>query len=173
MRSANTTGENLERRTGDLSLVLPGMADEPPRTALEERQALLGHHVRLVARGLITAVFCYGSQGGLGKSRTILKTLAEGEISPILVNSHVTPLALYAALYRHRREEVVFFDDVDSMFGSMAHVGLLRSALWGDPRVVCYGSSRLDDLPPSFVFESRIIFAANVIPARMRPSTPC
>jgi hypothetical protein len=62
---------------------------------------------------------------------------------------------------------VIFFDDVDSMFGSMAHLGLLRSALWGHPRIVTYGSSQLPgDLPSSFEFTSRCLFAANVIPKR-------
>ena len=61
---------------------------------------------------------------------------------------------------------VIFFDDVDSIFGSMAHLGLLRSALWGTPRIVSYSSSQLADLPASFVFESRIIFCANVVPRR-------
>ena len=55
---------------------------------------------------------------------------------------------------------------MDSIFGSMSHLGLLRSALWGDPRVVTYGSSQLDDLPGSFIFESRLIFSGNVIPRR-------
>jgi hypothetical protein len=76
-------------------------------------------------------------------------------------------LALYGTLFRHRREEVLFFDDVDSMFGSMAHLGLLRSALWGNPRVVTYGSSQLpDELPASFETTARFVFAANVIPRK-------
>ena len=103
---------------------------------------------------------------GLGKSRTVLRTLAEEGISPVLVNSHITPLALYACLYFNRSYRVIFFDDVDSIFGSMAHLGLLRSALWGSPRIVTYGSSQLDDLPANFVFDSRLIFAANVIPRK-------
>ena len=142
------------------------VADESSLTALEERQALLAHHVRLLARGMSVGLLVFGSQGGLGKSRTILRTLADEGISPVLVNSHITPLALYACLYHNRAGKVVFFDDVDSIFGSMAHLGLLRSALWGDPRVVSYGSSQLDDLPSSFIFESRLIFAANVIPTK-------
>jgi hypothetical protein len=140
---------------------------DKPLTALEERQQLLSHHVRIVSRKLNHALFCFGAQGGLGKSRTILQTLDEEDIEPVLINSHVTPLALYSVLFRNRREEVLFFDDVDSMFASMAHLGLLRSALWGNPRVVCYGSSQLpDDLPPSFETTARFIFAANVIPKR-------
>ncbi len=142
------------------------VAEEPTLTALEERQNLLAHHVRLVARKLSNSLFVYGSQGGLGKSRTVLRTLANEGVSPVLVNSHITPLSLYATLYHNRSEQIIFFDDVDSIFGSMAHLGLLRSALWGDPRIVTYGSSQLDDLPGSFIFESRLIFSGNVIPRR-------
>jgi hypothetical protein len=140
------------------------VAEETTLTALEERQNLLAHHVRLVARKLSNSLFVYGSQGGLGKSRTVLQTLADEGVSPVLVNSHITPLALYATLYHNRSERIIFFDDVESIFGSMSHLGLLRSALWGDPRIVTYGSSQLDDLPASFIFESRIIFCGNVIP---------
>lgn len=142
------------------------VVEETTLTALEERQQLLAHHVRLLARGMSVGLFVYGSQGGLGKSRTVLRTLAEEGVSPVLVNSHITPLSLYTTLYFNRTNRVIFCDDVDSIFGSMSHLGLLRSALWGDPRVVTYGSSQLDDLPGSFVFESRIIFSANVIPRR-------
>jgi hypothetical protein len=140
--------------------------DEPTVTALEERQNLLAHHVKLVARGMSVGLFVFGSHGGLGKSRTVLRTLAEEGVSPVLVNSHITPLALYACLYHNRTGKVVFFDDVDSIFGSIAHLGLLRSATWGDPRIVTYGSSQLNDLPGSFLFESRVIFCGNVIPKR-------
>jgi hypothetical protein len=139
---------------------------EETLTALEQRQELLGHHVRLLARGMSLGLFVYGSQGGLGKSRTVLRTLAEEGVSPVLVNSHITPLSLYACLYHNRQGKVIFFDDVDSIFSSMAHLGLLRSALWGTPRIVSYSSSQLDDLPASFVFESRIVFCANVVPKR-------
>jgi len=139
-------------------------ATETLVTALEERQELLAHHVRLVCRKLNHALFVFGSQGGLGKSRTVLRVLDEEGIEPVLINSHITPLSLFATLFRHRREEVLFFDDVDAMFSSMAHLGLLRSALWGNPRVVTYGSSQLpDDLPSAFETTARFIFAANVI----------
>jgi hypothetical protein len=140
---------------------------EKPVTALEERQQLLAHHVRLVARKMNHALFVFGAQGGLGKSRTILQTLDEEGVEPILINSHITPLALYTTLFRFRGEETLFFDDCDSMYSSMPHLGLLRSALWGSPRTVCYGSSQLPDgLPSSFETTARMIFACNVIPRR-------
>jgi hypothetical protein len=140
---------------------------EVSKTPLEERQELLAHHVRLVARKMSHALFVFGSQGGLGKSRTILQTLEQEGCEPVLINSHITPLALYSALYRYRTEEIVFFDDCDSMYSSMAHLGLLRSALWGSPRIVTYGSSQLPDgLPTSFETTARFVFAANVVPRK-------
>jgi hypothetical protein len=160
-------------RTTALTLLMPSplitaqvVIEEEPLTALEERQNLLAHHVRLLARGMSVGLFVYGSQGGLGKSRTVLRTLSEEGVSPALVNSHITPLALYMTLYFNRTDRIIFFDDVDSIFGSMAHLGLLRSALWGHPRIVTYGSSQLNDLPGSFTFESRVVFCANVVPKR-------
>lgn len=137
-----------------------------PMTALEKKQQLLAHHVRLIARKMTSALFVFGSQGGLGKSRQVLRTLDECGISPVIINSHITPLALYGTLFQHRDDCVLFFDDTDSMYSSMAHLGLLRSALWGNPRIVCYGSSQLKDLPNSFEFTSSCIFAANVIPSK-------
>jgi hypothetical protein len=152
-----------------LNLITPTtgfITEEEPLTALEQRQELLAHHVRLLARGMSAGLFVYGSTGGLGKSRTVLRSLAEEGVSPVLVNSHITPLSLYTCLYHNRQGKVIFFDDVDSIFSSMAHLGLLRSALWGTPRILTYSSSQLDDLPASFVFESRLIFCANVVPKR-------
>jgi hypothetical protein len=155
-----------------LTLLMPSphdtqvVAEEEPLTALEERQNLLAHHVRLLARGMSVGLFVFGSQGGLGKSRTVLRTLADENVAPILVNSHITPLALYACLFHNRTGQVIFFDDVDSIFGSLGHLGLLRSALWGNPRVVTYGSSQLNDLPNSFTFDSRLVFCANVVPKK-------
>ena len=99
-----------------------GIFNERPLTDLEQRQQLLAHHVRLVARKMSHALFVFGAQGGLGKSRTILRTLEDEGVQPVLINSHVTPLALYSTLYLHRDEAVLFFDDVDSMYSSMAHL---------------------------------------------------
>ena len=89
-------------------------------TALEQRQQTLAHMVRMVARKVSHACSCYGSAGGLGKSSTILRTLDEEGVTPILVNSHITPLALYGTMFQHAGRQIIFFDDVDSMFSSMA-----------------------------------------------------
>jgi hypothetical protein len=100
----------------------------PPPTAREERQNLLAHHVRLVARKVVNGLFVAG-QGGLGKSHTISRTLAEEGVCPVLINSHITPLSLYAALFHNRADAVIWLDDADSIYTSMPVLGLLRSAV--------------------------------------------
>jgi hypothetical protein len=140
---------------------------EATPTALEEKQELLAHHVRIVARNKSNGLFVSGV-GGLGKSKTISETLASEGISPILINSHITPLSLYSALFYNRKDKIIWLDDCDAAYSSMQILGILRSALWGQgQRVVTYHSTQLpDDLPNSFEFTSRIIFCANCIPKR-------
>lgn len=138
-----------------------------PMTALEEKQDLLRHHVRMVCRGMSFGLFVAG-QHGVGKSKVISETVTAEGIVPVLANSHVTPLALYALLHQNRSGKVIWLDDADSLYSNMAILGLLRSALWGtsEGRVVTYLSSQLEGLPSSFEFDSRIIFTANTIPKR-------
>ena len=84
---------NLFPRNGK---ALPTPKVEPekfPDTSLEQKQQLLAHHVRMVARDSSFGLFVAGP-GGLGKSRTIQRTLQTEGVIPVLVNSHVTPLAL-------------------------------------------------------------------------------
>ena len=140
--------------------------DEVPATALEEKQQLLAHHVRLVARGMTNGLFVFGAKGGLGKTKVILQTLREEGVRALLLNGHITPLSLYTNLY-HNHEKLIFLDDADSLYRNLPALGILRSALWGDrnERLVTYNSSQID-LPSSFHFTGRIIFTANVLPTK-------
>ncbi len=143
---------------------VPAVPDFAP-TALEERQRLLAHHVRLVARGMANGLCVYGCRGGLGKTRVVLETLKEEGVEPVILTGHCTPLAMYMSLYEHP-ESVVFLDDCDAMFRNLPALGILRSALWeGEKgnRLVNYNSSQLK-IPSSFRFEGRVIFAVNALP---------
>ena len=143
---------------------VPAVPDFAP-TALEERQRLLAHHVRLVARGMANGLCVYGSRGGLGKTRVVLETLKEEGVEPVILTGHCTPLAMYMSLYEHP-ESVVFLDDCDAMFRNLPALGILRSALWeGEKgnRLVNYNSSQLK-IPSSFRFKGRVIFAVNALP---------
>ncbi len=147
--------------TVDSASVLPNIVP----TALEERQRLLAHHVRLVARGMANGLCIYGSRGGLGKTKVVLETLRSEGITPLVLNGHVTPLSLYTNLYEHQ-DAVVFGDDIDSIARNLPALGILRSALWGETnekRLVTYNSSQLK-IPSSFYFMGRIILALNALP---------
>ena len=146
-------------------LALPSRTARP--TSLEERQRLLAHHVRLVARGMANGLCVYGSRGGLGKTKVVLETLREEDVEPLVLNGHITPLSLYTNLCEHP-QSVVFLDDCDSLFRNLPALGILRSALWGETnekRLVTYNSSQLK-IPASFHFEGRVIFAINMLPSR-------
>ncbi|MCM2371063.1 hypothetical protein NB063_10625 [Rhodopirellula sp. ICT_H3.1] len=138
-----------------------------PETALEERQHLLSHHVRLVCQKLTHGLFVYGSRGGLGKTKIILRVLRQERIRPVLLNGHCTPLSLYTNLYNNS-DKVIFLDDCDSLYRNLPALGILRSALWGDSnrgRLVTYNSSQLE-IPNSFNFTGQIIFTANNLPSK-------
>ena len=138
-----------------------------PKTALEQRQEMLAHHVRLVTRKLSHALFVFGPTPGIGKTMTVLRTLEEENITPVLLNSHLSPMAFFETLYNFREGATLFLDDVDSVLNSMTHLGLLRSALWGKPRTVTYTSSALPKhLPSRFEFTSSVIICVNVVPAK-------
>ena len=142
------------------------VTEDTTLTALEERQNLLAHHVRLVARGMSTGLFVYGSQGGLGKSRTVLRTLADEGVSPVLVNSSYHA----ARLVRHPLSQSVGAGDLLRRRGQhlwlyvaprLAAVGSLGRSQGRHLRVVANlmtslarSSSRAD-----------LIFCGNVIPA--------
>jgi hypothetical protein len=154
------------KKDGQAAVPLPEPAiPRRPPTTLEERQRLLAHHVRLVARGMANGLCVYGSRGGLGKTKVVLETLKEEGVQPLVLNGHITPLSLYSNLLE-RPDAVLFLDDCDSLFRNLPALGILRSALWGETnekRLVTYNSSQLK-LPASFYFTGRVVFAVNVIP---------
>jgi hypothetical protein len=137
-------------------------------TSLERKQNTLADMTRMIARMQYHALFCI-SAGGTGKSRTVTRTLEDEGQETVLINSHCTALQLFRLMYQHSQNELIFvFDDVDGMFKSAVHLGLLRSALYGHPnRMVTYNSSQLpDDLPPAFETISRFVFLANQVPKK-------
>ena len=142
-------------------------APEIPSTALEEKQHLLAHHVRLVARKMTNGLFVYGHRGGLGKSRVILRTLADEGVRPVILTGHCTPLSLYTNLF-HQTDAIILLDDYDSLYRNLAALGILRSALWGETnsqRLVTYNSSQLE-IPSAFYFSGAIVFTANTLPRK-------
>ena len=137
-------------------------------TNLEQKQATLCNMVKMIARSQYHALFVV-SAAGVGKSYCITRTLEEEGQDVILLNSHATTLQTYRILFENRdNDAVLFFDDCDSLYRSASALGILRSALYGQPnRIVTYNSSQLpDDLPTRFETTARFIFCANQIPKK-------
>ena len=103
----------------------------PALSGLEQKQEMLAHMVRLLAMGKSNSLFVVGD-GGVGKSRTIQRTLESEGIKPVLLNSHATPMSLYRVLFESREGKVVWLDDADSIYTNLQVLGLLRSATWND-----------------------------------------
>ena len=139
-----------------------------PKTRLEEKQETLANMVRMVAQYQYHSLFVT-SLGGSGKSRTVTNVLRDENQEILLLNSHCTSLQLYRIIYHASQRDddpIVFIDDSDSLYTSPVSLGILRSALFGQPDRICtYSSSQLpDDLPPRFLTTSRFIFCANQVP---------
>ena len=137
-----------------------------PPTTLEERQRLLAHHVRLVARGMANGLCVYGSRGGLGKTRVVLETLKdEGREAAGPERAHHAAWPLHQPVRASRCGRVPGRLR-QPVHGTSPRSGILRSALWGETnekRLVTYNSSQLK-IPSSFHFTGRIIFAVNTLP---------
>lgn len=134
------------------------------KTILGEQLETLAHLVRITARRGSFGLFIHGA-AGLGKTQTVLRTLAQEHIRPEILNSHCTPLSLYEKLSVNPDATFVL-DDCDTLYGNLASLGILRSALWASyqgKRTVTYNSTQ-SSLPQSFTFDGRIIFIANKIP---------
>lgn len=137
-----------------------------PQNRFQEVQAHFCDLIRMVARKTFHALVCV-SDGGYGKSFCVQKTLEEEGQDCVIYNSWCTSLQFFRILYENStNEKVVILDDCEGILKQDASLGLLRSALFGNPhRVVTYNSTQLpDDLPERFETTSRFIILANDLP---------
>lgn len=137
-------------------------------TRLEEKQETLANMVRMICQSQYHALFVL-SAPGIGKSRTVTRVSESEGQNVVVFNSHMTSLQAYRLIFQHSINDpdaILFFDDTDSLFTSASALGVLRSALFGQPDRICtWNSSQLPpDLPCRFETQSRFIFCANQIP---------
>ena len=124
----------------------------------------LADMVKEVGLGYNQGLFAYG-RGGLGKSYTVLKTLAENEIDYAIMKGYTTPLALYHTLYENNGK-VIVLDDFHGVFTSKESLAFLKSALdTTGKRLVSYNSTT-DKLKyeSKFEFTGRLIVCSNSLP---------
>lgn len=109
------------------------------------------------------STYIYG-ETSCGKTYQVEKALKESGIKAHFITTHVTPLALYVFLYKHRKE-VVVLDDLDNLTDSM--LAILKAALWevdGKRQISWLTSSNSladQQIPMTFEYEGKIIITCN------------
>jgi len=105
------------------------------------------------------------SRGGLGKT-----FISEDELmmeAPLVFTGHVTPMALYRALYLRSLEEkdvIVIFDDVDALMQNKTTVSLLKQICdTRETKTVRYlsTSGMLGDIPREFDTNCKVLMLMN------------
>ena len=127
--------------------------------------------VKIVVNGNATGLVIYG-EAGLGKTYTILQTLAEcgkklGE-DYIYISTHITPLELVNLLYKYQ-DRIIVLDDVEKLLLDEKTIGILKSALWssvGKRIITYYSTSEKLEAPEEFEFRGKVILLLNKIPKR-------
>lgn len=144
-------------------VVKPNISQLPPAKRFEH----IGTLVDMVATKVSPSAMITGLSG-IGKTFLVRKHLQSNglkeNVDYFTVMGHSSPMGLYQTLYDHR-DQVVVFDDCDSVFKDASAVNLLKSALDSyDVRKVSWQSSRMpENYESQFEFEGQIIFVSNLL----------
>lgn len=153
--------------------------DEQVRKRILTKFNTMEKLVRGVAEQKLTGAIISG-QGGVGKTHTVEATLCavlgrdEGtEAEPNGFRFHkvtgkTTPLSLYETLWEFSGpDDIVVFDDCDSVWGDNNCINLLKAALDTHPHRILFWKSKYlgMEAPQSFVYKGRILFLTNKLPS--------
>jgi len=120
----------------------------------------LNDHISMIKKDIIKTLIIMGPCG-TGKT-TLVNYLVPDAVR---IGGHITSAKLYEALYNASDNKIIFFDDTEDLLSNDVSLTLLKQALdTNKQRVVMWDSSTKRDAPPSFLFNSRVIFCMNKIP---------
>ena len=140
-----------------------------------EKYILLKESLKAIKKGDINILTLTGS-AGVGKTFNTLEYLREKKINYVYVNSYATPLSFYELLYENRHKEIIIFDDLHGANHALV-LSMLKSACWisDNERIVSYHSTskKMEELslPPSFVFNTKVILIFNKLIPDYKPIT--
>jgi hypothetical protein len=132
----------------------------------KEQFDMLTNYIDVMGNGLINSMIVYG-RAGLGKTKTIVQELKKRNINYIVFKGGIKgSFELSRILYKNRKDTVIIFDDIDSVFRTASQINLLMAALEDEPeRTVTWSDSTKkrvkDRIPETFTFTSGIIFVSN------------
>ena len=178
--------EAVERRLNEMGGTVDFEAQDQAAAArdakfgINTRFGFVEKLVTMVAAGVQPSAVITG-EGGLGKTYTVTKTLAQagyqdisdlgefqvGEVLSrktfITVKGYSTAKGLYRTLFENNKA-VIVFDDCDAVLKDPVALNLLKGALdsYGKRIISWNADMRDDDLPRSFNFEGRVIFISNM-----------
>lgn len=174
--SKNRTAQQAIQHSVGVGVLNFGEEPKPSKFSINERFDFVCDLVSMLSNGVQPSIIITG-EGGLGKTYTVLSTLnkcgyidisTDDDSDSIAPNSyrvikgHSSPKGLYRTLYENRNN-VVVFDDCDSVLNDPVSLNLLKGALDSyDKRIISWKvDMKDDDLPRSFEFQGRIIFISN------------
>jgi hypothetical protein len=143
---------------------------------ISERFDILEEMTKATISSDIKAMIVSGPPG-VGKSYGVEKQLEKASMFDVIsrvnpryevVKGAITPLGLYATLYKHSADgNVLVFDDCDMVLQDDLSLNLLKAALdSGKKRRVFWNSDsnllRREGIPSSFDFEGAVIFITNL-----------
>ena len=161
---------------GDHQIEVRKETDEETIERLRERFDMLEDMTRACKKGDVRAMIVSGPPG-VGKSHGVEKVLAKHEMLSTLANTApkyvvvkgaMSPLGLYMKLFNYSaKDNVVVFDDCDSIFQDELSLNILKAALdskktrkifWNtDSRAL-----RSEGIPDQFEFKGSAVFITNL-----------
>jgi len=154
----------------------PVETDEEVMARIGERFDILDQMTKATIAGDVRAMIVVGPPG-VGKSYGVEKQLEHSglfdklsgrKIKYEVIKGAMTPIGLYCTLYKHSdRNNVLVFDDCDSVFQDDLSLNILKAALdSGKKRRIYWNSDsamlRREGVPDMFDFKGACIFITNL-----------
>ena len=124
--------------------------------------------IKMVSTGSFRSLIINGPPG-IGKSVMTQKFLKKYNKATFrTISGHMTIMSLYDALYQHRGVgQVLVLDDVDSVFGKVEGLCLLKAAMDTQQtnKVVWHSQTSILNslgIPPEFIFKGGVILITNI-----------
>ena len=176
----STNRQYLKTKVAKMEAVTVASVEEESPAAqfpINQRFDFVTRLVSMVGRGKTASALITG-EGGLGKSHTVIKALEsiglvnisgidlDGEDAPKgsfrVIKGFSTAKGLFRILFENRNN-IIVFDDCDSILKDEDAVNLLKGALDSyDSRIITWNSMRPDEeLPRSFQFTGGVVFISN------------
>ena len=155
---------------------VPAESDEEVMARIGERFDILDQMTKATIAGDVRAMIVVGPPG-VGKSYGVEKQLEHSGLFDKLsgrrvkyevIKGAMTPIGLYCTLYKHSdRNNVLVFDDCDSVFQDDLSLNILKAALdSGKKRRIYWNSDsamlRREGVPDMFDFKGSCIFITNL-----------